>query len=230
MPEDVGRERREPPRSSPTWVVRAPLARWLEEEGRRAEGLRVLDVGCGVKPYAPYFSSASDYVGVDVVENPYADLIGAAEALPVEDASFDIVLCIQVLEHVDDPRRAVEELWRVTKPGGRVLASTHGTQVYHPSPGDYWRWTHTGLERLFESAAEWRSVTVTPGAGTGATLAMLNSTYLGLFFKRVHMAPLGRIAIRGMNALGRALDRASPDLRSAVPGSLIANLHVTAER
>ncbi|RPH55393.1 MAG: methyltransferase domain-containing protein, partial [Acidobacteria bacterium] len=60
-----------------------------------------------------------------------------------------------LLEHVEDPARAVRELHRVTSPGGRVLASTHGVQVYHPSPTDYWRWTHAGLERLFRQNADW---------------------------------------------------------------------------
>jgi SAM-dependent methyltransferase len=230
MPDAPGRDRREPSRGSPNWVVRGPLARWLEEQGRQASGLRVLDVGCGVKPYEPFFAEAAAYVGVDVVETPYADLVGPAEALPVDDASYDLVLCIQVLEHVDDPRRAVEELWRVTRPGGRVLASTHGTQIYHPSPADHWRWTHSGLARLFESAAEWRSVTVTPGAGTGSTLAMLTSTYVALFFERLHLGLLGHAAVRAINALGGALDRTSPKLRDSVQGSLIANYHVTAER
>ena len=74
------------------------------------------------------------------------------------------MLCTQVLEHVDDPAQAVRELARVTAPGGRVLASTHGVQVYHPSPVDYWRWTHAGLERLFRQNAEWASVTVVPAS------------------------------------------------------------------
>ena len=126
---------------------------WLEAEAARAGTdlgrYRVLDVGCGIKPYLPYFEPyAAEYVGVDL-ENPAADLEGSVEALPVEDASFDLVLCTQVLEHVTDPDIAVRELHRVVAPGGRVLASTHGVQVYHPSPTDYWRWTHTGLERLF---------------------------------------------------------------------------------
>ena len=44
-------------------------------------------------------------------------------------------------------------------PGGRVLASTHGTHVYHPARDDHWRWTHTGLARLFDDErASWRSV------------------------------------------------------------------------
>jgi len=228
--EPPGREQRVPSRSLPSWWVRAPLARWLEEEGARAGGRRILDVGCGVKPYLPFFSSAREYVGVDVVPNPHADVIAPIEELPFEDGAFDVVLCIQVLEHVDDPARAVRELRRVCTPGGRVLASTHGTQVYHPSPVDYWRWTHAGLERLFLTNGEWRSVTVTPGAGTGACLAMLTAIYIGLFAKRLHAVRVGKLAVGAVNRIGGALDARSAQLRRPVPGALIANLHVVAEK
>jgi SAM-dependent methyltransferase len=207
-----------------------PLARWLEAEGRAAQGLRVLDVGCGVKPYLPYFAGAREYVGVDVVPTEHADVVGAAEQLPLEDASFDVVLCIQVLEHVEDPARALRELHRVTRPGGRVLLSTHGTQVYHPTPHDHWRWTHTGLERLFETSAAWRSVTVTPCAGTGACLGMLLATYLNFAAKRLHAVWLGRLATRAVNRLAGWADRLAPSLGELRPGSLVANYHVVAER
>ena len=222
-----GEDRRRPPLSSPTWAVRAPLARWLEEQAAVGEGAyRVLDVGCGPKPYYPFFAErASEYVGVDVVENPAAELRGAVESLPVEDASFDLVLCTQVLEHSDDPAQAVRELRRVTAPGGRVLASTHGTQVYHPSPQDYWRWTHAGLARLFEENGEWQSVDVTPGAGTATTLAMLLGTYVEIAARRT---PLSRPPVWLLNRLGAALDARVRSLRDPVPGSLIANFHVVA--
>src|SRR3954466_12766442 len=167
-----GESRRRPPQSSSTWVVRSALARWLREQAAElAEGppVRILDVGCGPKPYYPFFAAAStEYIGVDVVENPAAELLGPIEALPVDDASFDLVLCTQVLEHCDDPSQAVRELRRVTAPGGRVLASTHGVQVYPPSPVDYWRWTHEGLRRLFEQHGEWSSLTVDAAAGTAS--------------------------------------------------------------
>src|SRR5438128_1441734 len=230
MSEWPGGDRRRPSRGLPSWAIRAPLARWLEDEGRNAAALRVLDVGCGVKPYLPFFERAAEYVGVDLVDNPYADLRGAVEALPVEDASFDLVLCIQVLEHADDPARGVRELHRVTRPGGRVLASTHGTQVYHPSPEDHWRWTHTGLERLFGANADWSSVTVSPGAGTGACLAMIAATYIDLAAQRARAVRAGALVNRGVNRLGGVLDARSRLLRETVPGSLIANFHVTAAR
>ena len=155
---------RAPRRNSITWSVRAPLVAWLRAEAERAGAdlgsYRVLDVGCGYRPYESFFAPrASEYVGVDM-DNPAADLQGVVEALPVPDHSFDVVLCTQVLEHSTDPALAVRELARVVAPGGRVLASTHGTAVYHPAPNDFWRWTHTGLERLFTTNADWRSVSV----------------------------------------------------------------------
>jgi SAM-dependent methyltransferase len=222
-----GREHREPQRSAPGWSIRRPLADWLRDEGRTAGGKRVLDVGCGVKPYYPFFATAAEYVGVDVQENPNADLTGAVEALPVGDDSFDIVLCTQVLEHVDDPARAVRELHRVTAPGGRVLASTHGVMLYHPNPQDLWRWTHTGLERLFREGG-WSNVTVTPGAGSAEALAMLTANYVHLLAKRAGAALLARTFITLLNAAGAALDRRVALLRDPVPGALFANLHVVA--
>jgi SAM-dependent methyltransferase len=186
----------------------------------------VLDVGCGPKPYYPFFAErASEYVGVDVVPHPAADLVGPVEALPVDDGSFDIVLCTQVLEHCDDPAQAVRELRRVVAPGGRVLASTHGVQVYHPSPQDYWRWTHTGLRRLFEEGAEWESVQVTAGAGTATCLAMLTGTYLEIGLRR---GALARGPVWLLNRAGAALDRRFAHLREPRPGSLTANFHVVA--
>jgi SAM-dependent methyltransferase len=213
--------------SSPTWALRTPLTDWLEEQARSTpEGSRLLDVGCGRKPYYPVFADrVSAYVGVDMVENPVAELLGPIEALPVEDGSFDVVLCTQVLEHCDDPAQAVKELRRVTAPGGRVLASTHGTWVYHPSPQDYWRWTHTGLERLFHQNGEWASVEVRAAQGTAATLTMILATYLDIALRRT---PLSRPPVWALNRLGAALDRRIVSLRDPIPGSLIANFHVVA--
>ncbi|MGH3003197.1 MAG: class I SAM-dependent methyltransferase [Gaiellaceae bacterium] len=224
-----GVERRDPPMSSATWVIRHALAGWLRSQAgelRERGPVRILDVGCGVKPYYPFFAGvASEYVGVDVVENPAAELLGPVETLPVEDGSFDVVLCTQVLEHCDDPARAVRELRRVTARGGRVLASTHGVQVYHPSPVDYWRWTHEGLRRLFEQNGDWSSLEVEAAAGTASALAMLLGTYVEIACRRTMLA---RPPVWTLNRLGAALDARSTQLRQPVAGSLIPNFHVVA--
>lgn len=228
-----GEERRTPPRTSPTYAVRAPLAAWLREEARLAAGAygryRVLDVGCGVKPYYPFFEPyAAEYVGVDV-GNPAADLEGEAESLPVPDGRFQLVLCTQVLEHARDPAAVVRELRRAVAPGGRVLASTHGVQVYHPNPDDLWRWTHAGLLRLFGDNADWRTVTVSPGSGTAACVGMVLSIYLDLLFRRAHLGVVARALVSTVNRAAEAIDGRSARLREPGPGALFANYHVAAE-
>jgi SAM-dependent methyltransferase len=223
-----GRDHRHPARSLPSWSIRQPLADWLRREGAAAAGKRVLDVGSGVKPYYPFFAGAAEYVGVDVKENVDADLVGSADAIPVEDGSFDVVLCTQVLEHVDDPAAVVRELARVTAPGGRVLASTHGVMLYHPNPQDLWRWTHTGLQRLFEDGGGWSQLTVEPGAGSAECVAMLVANYLHLLAKRAGAESLAKPFVSALNAAAHALDARVAMLRDPVPGALFANLHVTA--
>jgi len=233
LDDSPGRGRREPAPGTPTRAILEPLSDWLRAEARAAHAARgpyrLLDVGCGVKPYYPWFEPyVSEYVGLDFESNADAELHGRIEAIPAPDASFDVVLCTQVLEHCDDPPQAIRELRRVVAPGGRVLLSTHGVQVYHPAPHDLWRWTHEGLERLFLTNGSWSSVTVRPSAGTAATLALLLSIYVDLAARHAHAAPLGRLVVRALQAAGRAVDARSARLREPGPGTLHANYHVTA--
>jgi SAM-dependent methyltransferase len=211
-----------PSRTSVQYAVRKPLVDWLRTQDVSG---RVLDVGCGDRPYAELFPGAT---GFDVPGNPHADLHGSLEAIPVADGSFDVVLCLQVLEHVPDPGAAVRELRRVVRPGGRVLLSTHGIYPFHPNPEDLWRWTHQGLEQLFFTNAEWTSVTVLSGAGTAGTIAMLNAHVLDLLLKRLRARALATPLVALLNTIGETLDGAVPLLRSTTPGTLCANYHVEA--
>src|SRR4051794_39433212 len=147
------------------------------QAARRLEGradLEVVDVGCGARPYEPIFEPfAGHYLGVDAVPGPRVDVVAPAEALPLEDSSFDVAVCSQVLEHVNDPELCVSEIRRVLRPGGVAFLSTHGVAAYHPNPQDLWRWTHAGLERVFNNAGEWTSIDVFPNGGTGSAIAYL---------------------------------------------------------
>jgi SAM-dependent methyltransferase len=135
--------------TNPSYHQQRQLVRALTGEGHRLIGGTVLDVGCGAKPYRSLF--AGPYVGMDSGNGHGApDAVAAAEHLPVGDASVDVVLSTQNLEHVESPVLTLTELRRVLRPGGTLLLSTHGVWVHHPDPHDYWRWTEEGLRRAIE--------------------------------------------------------------------------------
>lgn len=113
----------------------------------------MLDFGCADQPYRRFFAPAVDYVGADLPGNPQASVqIRPDGTVPVDDASVDVVLSTQVLEHVADPAVYLRECHRVLRPGGQLLLSTHGIMVYHPDPVDLWRWTGAGLQRAVADA------------------------------------------------------------------------------
>jgi len=62
-----------------------------------------------------------DYVGLDIEQRPHLDVQANVSSMPLGGGSFDAVICIHVLEHVDDDRSAMQELYRVLKPGGWAL-------------------------------------------------------------------------------------------------------------
>ena len=110
----------------------------------------LVDFGCGDMPYReviePYVVK---YLGVDLEMNPKAEHhIGFDSKTTLPDGYADIVLSNQVLEHVDTPEGYLQEAWRVLKPGGIAIITTHGYWFYHPTPNDYWRWTSAGLQKV----------------------------------------------------------------------------------
>jgi SAM-dependent methyltransferase len=138
-----------PSLTDPAYHQHRQLARALAAEADRMGPVRVLDAGCGARPYRRLFPGP--YIGSDLGRgHGDPDVIAAAEDLPVRSGGADAVLSTQILEHVEDPARALTEFRRVLRPGGTLLLSTHGVWIHHPDPHDYWRWTEEGLIRLFE--------------------------------------------------------------------------------
>src|ERR1035437_186469 len=124
----------------------------------------LLDVGGKGKPYACFFAGhvAHHYV-LDVAPAYSVDVVGDARIMPFSDASMDVVLITQVLEHIPDPIAVIGEIRRVLKPGGTLLLSVPSIFPQHGSPGDYWRYMPQGLEWILR---DFRSVNVRGEAGT----------------------------------------------------------------
>jgi SAM-dependent methyltransferase len=99
----------------------------------------IANVGGGPRRYG------ANVINIDVEALPGVDLIGVAENVPLADASCDGAVLQAVLEHVRDADLTLRELHRVLKPGGSLLVEVPFMQGYHPSPGDYRRYTEQGL-------------------------------------------------------------------------------------
>jgi SAM-dependent methyltransferase len=108
-------------------------------------GIAALDFGCGARPYESLFTARGvSYRGADFDGAP--DLrIASDGTIGAADASVDLVLSFQVLEHVRDLDTYFAEAHRVLRDDGLMLLSTHGTWLYHPHPEDHRRWTREGL-------------------------------------------------------------------------------------
>ena len=125
----------------------------------------ILEIGSGkpVKGEHRYsarvlFDESNDFVQTDV--NPeFGHQILDVTTMEFEE-SFDIVLCVNVMEHVYEFRRAFDNVHRALKPGGTALIGVPGYYPLHDEPHDYWRFTEHALRRLmspYRSVKLWRS-------------------------------------------------------------------------
>jgi len=102
-------------------------------------GSTVLDAGAGQCHYKPLFSHceyrAQDFAKYPGKEHVYGELdyICDITEIPVPNASFDMILCTEVLEHIPRPDLALREFSRIIKPGGRlVLTAPLGSGIHMP--------------------------------------------------------------------------------------------------
>lgn len=138
---------------NPFYLARRGLAASMRKFSPRLRG-RLLDVGCGRKPYRSLFT-VDEYVGLDI-DSEVTRALGIADHLydgnrfPLPSSTFDSALCNQVLEHVFEPDRFLAEIHRVLAPGGKLLLTVPFVWDEHEQPVDYARYSSFGLRALLE--------------------------------------------------------------------------------
>lgn len=167
---------------NPNFIVRRKLAQAIARHSGKFHG-RVLDFGCGSKPYRRLFEHAESYVGVDIEQSGHdhassdIDIFYDGTTLPFGDASFDAAVSFETFEHVPDIDRMLGELARVITPGGLLLVSTPFAFPEHETPFDFRRLTRFGWTRLIE-AHGFEAVDVRTTGGYVLTLVQLWQTYV----------------------------------------------------
>jgi len=138
-------------------------------------------------------------INLDLFVGKEVDIQGNLLALPFVDASLDAIVCNGVLEHVENPYLAIEEMKRVLKQGGEAYIEIPWMQGVHASPRDFQRWTPEGLHCLFSGMdILWIRVSSGPASALAwmfqETLAMLFS-FGSSFLYKVGLRIFGWLAI-----------------------------------
>lgn len=148
------------------WFVarRRILLSLLERNLSDETDLDVLDTGCGGGATMESLSRYGRVRGMEYAEEAVAynrahgrDVVeGSIEEMPFDDASFDLALALDVIEHVPDDLQALSELYRILRPGGSLLVTVPALDVlwsaHDVANGHYRRYTTGKLRERVESA------------------------------------------------------------------------------
>ncbi len=171
-------------------------------------GANVLDYGGGCCPYYPFFAGRDlTYTNADIYRGQFVDIIFENDTpLPMDDESCDAVLLSHILEHTHHPYKVVDDVHRLLKKGGRILAGIPFAWENHTRPHDYWRIGLDGLHNIF---AAFRDVEIRSDSNSAQALIMLKNglTYRSVKNKLIRNALIRWGNFRYKTAAARCKDR-----------------------
>lgn len=160
----------------------------------------VVNVGCAL--VRRFEAESPTYLATDLRVLPNVDFSSDATRLPLADDSVDVLISLEMLEHVPNPGAVVAELGRVLKPGGTLLLSVPSAVPRHDTH-DYWRFTAQGIAALCDPVFERGAVKVF--GGTFETLGYLAAYYVSLLLHVLKFP--GRTFRQFFPVVGRAIDQ-----------------------
>ncbi len=159
---------------------------------------RCLDAGAGRMAYRETIESVtSEYIPMDIKPRKGLHVAGSVLDIPWQENTFDSILCMQVLEHVPEPQKAVIEFHRCLKPGGVLILSVPHLAYLHNEPHDYFRYTKHGIRFLLEQTG-FTVDTIVPAGGLFSFLGHIPS----MLFKAIaYPIPIVNRVIVSLNSL-----------------------------
>jgi SAM-dependent methyltransferase len=140
---------------NPFFIIRSELHKSIKNYANLLDG-KVIDLGCGTKPYRDLFINANDYIGVDIEQsgNPDSkskvDKFYDGKNLPFESNSIDGVFSSETFEHIFNLEEIIIELHRVLKRQGLLLVTCPFFWPEHEIPYDFARYTSFGLKDILK--------------------------------------------------------------------------------
>ena len=144
-----------PPVSYPLYFIRKGLFNKISLYGPQLNG-RLLDFGCGAKPYQSLFTNVTEYIGLDYISeghshaNENVDVFYDGKIIPFENESFDALFSSEVFEHVFALQEVLPEISRVLKKGGKMLITCPFVWEEHEIPIDYARYSQFALHDMLQ--------------------------------------------------------------------------------
>ncbi|MFM7100006.1 MAG: class I SAM-dependent methyltransferase [Verrucomicrobiota bacterium] len=169
------------------------IARFIRQVAAKSSG-RLLDFGSGKSPYRELFAGC-EYLTADIESGRATDYrVSSDGTVNAPTGAFDIVLSTQVAEHVPNPAIYFSEAYRLLKPGGSFIVTTHGIWEDHHVPGDFQRWTGDGLRRDL-ALAGFSSIDVVRLTAEGRAICHLLSRH---WSTRLYQPGILRKLLRGL--------------------------------